>query len=80
MITRDEGGAVVLIETPTASLRLYRGVWYAILADGEGGEVRARIDPELGLSAWHRPPERSVEPIKPAKPLPNNVLKWKTKE
>lgn len=76
MITRDESGAVVLIETPTASLRLYRGVWYAILADGQGGEVRARIDPELGLSAWHRPPERPVEPIEPAKPLPDNVLEW----
>ena len=79
MITRDASGAVVLIETPTATLRISGGVWYVDLSDGEGGEVRARIDPDLGLSAWHRPPERSVEPIKPVKPLPNNVLKWKKK-
>ena len=73
MITRDTDGRVVLIETPTATVRQSRGVYYLSLDDGNGGEVVARLDPELGLSAWHRPPERPVEPVEPT---PDNVLPW----
>ena len=77
MITRDGEGRVILIETPTAIVREKSGVWYFVLDDGSGGEVRARLDPDLGLSAWHRPPEQPVEPVKPQ---PNNVLTWRAKK
>ena len=73
MITRDDSGAVVLIETDTASIRVYDGVLYAILDDGQGGEYRGRFDSDLGLSAWHKTPARSTTP---EQPVPNNVLKW----
>ncbi len=76
MITRDSAGKVILIESPTMTLRESAGIWYLVADDGEGGEYRARIDPELGLSAWHRPPERPVEPAEATKPLPNNILPW----
>jgi len=73
LIHRDTDGRVILIETPTATMRESGGIWYVVLDDGDGGEVRARLDPELGLSAWHRPPER---PVEPAEPTPDNVLPW----
>lgn len=78
MITRDGEGRVILIETPTAIVREKSGVWYFVLDDGSGGEVRARLDPDLGLSAWHRPPERPVEPVT-TEPMPNNILKLERK-
>ena len=34
MITRDDSGAVVLIETDSASVRVFHGVLYVILDDG----------------------------------------------
>jgi hypothetical protein len=61
MITRDDSGAVVLVETTTASVRVFHGVLYVILDDGQGGEYRGRFDSDLGLSAWHKPPARSTE-------------------
>jgi len=76
MITRDGEGRVILIETPTAIVREKLGVYYLVLDDGSGGEFRARLDADLGLSAWHRPPEQPVEPIEP---LPNNILKLERK-
>ena len=76
MITRDGEGRVILIETPTAIVREKLGVYYLVLDDGSGGEYRARLDADLGLSAWHRPREQPVEPIEP---LPNNILKLERK-
>ena len=73
MITRDDSGAVVLIETDTASVRVFDGVLYVIIDDGQGGEYRGRFDSDLGLSAWHKTPARSTTP---EQPVPNNVLKW----
>lgn len=78
MITRDTDGRVILIESPTMTMRERSGVWYLIADDGEGGEYRARLCPELGLSAWHRPPERPVEPVT-AEPMPNNILRLERK-
>ena len=71
MITRDNSGAVVLIETDTASIRVYDGVLYAILDDGQGGEYRGRFDSDLGLSAWHKPPARSTD----ERPASSTVLR-----
>ena len=61
MITRDDSGAVVLIETDSASVRVFDGVLYVIIDDGQGGEYRGRFDSDLGLSAWHKTPARSTE-------------------
>ena len=61
MITRDDSGAVVLVETATASVRECRGVLYIVLTDRDGGEYRVRHDSDLGLSAWHKPPARSAD-------------------
>ena len=61
MITRDDSGAVVLVETTTASVRECRGVLYIVLTDRDGGEYRVRYDSDLGLSAWHKPPARSAD-------------------
>tara|TARA_R110000851_G_scaffold70737_1_gene157717 strand:+ start:340 stop:567 length:228 start_codon:yes stop_codon:yes gene_type:complete len=61
MITRDDNGAVVLVETTTASVRECRGVLYIVLTDRDGGEYRVRYDSDLGLSAWHKPPARSAD-------------------
>ena len=65
----------MLIETPTATMRLSRtGAWFFVLDDGEGGQIRGRFDqPELGVSAWHKPAEQPVEAPEPAE-LPDNVL------
>ena len=79
MITRDATGAVILIETSTATMRVSAGVWYGVLTTADGGEVRLRIDPDLGLSSWHRPREQPIEPIEPIEPLPNNILKLERK-
>ena len=73
-ITRDSTGAVVLIETSTASLRVVGGVLYLVIETEDGGEVRGRFD-AFGLSAWHKPPERLVETAEPVE-LPSNVIKW----
>jgi hypothetical protein len=73
MITRDDSGAVVLIETDTASVRSFDGVLYVILDDGQGGEYRGRFDSDLGLSAWHKAAARSTTPAEPTR---DNVLKW----
>ena len=73
-ITRDSTGAVVLIETSTASLRVVGGVLYLVIETADGGEVRGRFD-AFGLSAWHKPPERLVETAEPVE-LPSNVIKW----
>ena len=78
MITRDTDGRVILIETPTAIVREKSGVYYLLLDDGSGGEFHARLDVDLGLSAWHRPPERPVEPVT-TEPMPNNILKLERK-
>jgi len=80
MITRDDTGAIVLIETPTATMRLSRtGAWFFVLDDGEGGQIRGRFDqPELGVSAWHKPAEQPVDAPEPAE-LPDNVLKLEHK-
>ena len=71
MITRDDNGAVVLVETTTASVRECRGVLYIVLTDRDGGEYRVRYDSDLGLSAWHKPPARSTE----EKPTSGSVLR-----
>ena len=73
-ITRDSSGAVVLIETDTASMRAVNGVLYFVIETADGGEVRGRFD-AFGLSAWHKPPERLVETAEPVE-LPSNVIKW----
>ena len=73
-ITRDSTGAVVLIETSTASLRVVGGVLYLVIETADGGEVRGRFD-SFGLSAWHKPPERLVETAEPVE-LPSNVIQW----
>jgi hypothetical protein len=79
MITRDDSGAVVLIETDSASVRVFHGVLYVILDDGQGGEYRGRFDSDLGLSAWHKSPPQSTTPKTTQSP-PNNVLKWSKKQ
>lgn len=81
-IKRDGEGRIVLIETPHVTMRLSRtGAWYFVFDTEDGGEIRGRFDqPELGVSAWHRPPERPIEPVKPSEPLPNNILQWKGKK
>jgi hypothetical protein len=63
MITRDDSGAVVLIETDTASVRVFDGVLYVIIDDGQGGEYRGRFDSDLGLVDHARAasPEQRVE-------------------
>jgi len=71
MITRDDSGAVVLVETATASVRECRGVLYIVLTDRDGGEYRVRYDSDLGLSAWHKPAARSTE----EKPTSGSVLR-----
>jgi len=71
MITRDDSGAVVLIETSTASVRECRGVLYIVLTDRDGGEYRVRYDSDLGLSAWHKPPARSTD----ERPASSTVLR-----
>jgi len=71
MITRDDSGAVVLVETSTASVRECRHVLYIVLTDRDGGEYRIRYDHDLGLSAWHKPPTRSTE----ERPASSTVLR-----
>ena len=71
MITRDDSGAVVLVETTTASVRECRGVLYIVLTDRDGGEYRIRYDHDLGLSAWHKPPTRSTD----ERPASSTVLR-----